>query len=54
METIILLETLRELAESLGIPFIQRGGLITLIGEKEILEFNYLEETQCRLKTQTY
>lgn len=38
-----------QLAEEFGIPCIQRGSMLTLIGEKQIIIFKIVEETKCQL-----
>lgn len=51
---IISVQQLKQLAEALGIPCIERDNLITLIGEQETLEYYTIykqaEVTQCQTK----
>ena len=50
-ETTINIWRLKELANSFGLPCIeeQDGITISVVGEKQLLIFNKLEDTQCRL-----
>jgi hypothetical protein len=41
--------TLVELAREYGLPCVEREGSVTVVGEKQLLIFNIVEETQCQL-----